>query len=130
MKFFDEDGKVTGSAMWISALFLMIINGFIWIAFSNYGHMTQGMFAALANAIVGLYALQFPKYFRRLWFWIAISSLILFYLIIAFLMPSGLPKDTPTSLFLWPFALATIGIDFIIIRIFSIFSEFPRVYFY
>ena len=117
MKIFDEDGKVAQSAMWIATLLLMLSNALIWWAYAEFGYMEQGMFAAVANAVLGIYTLQFPRYFRRIWFYITIFFLFLFYLSSAFVMPAGLPKNVPTSLFLWPFALATIGMDMLVVKL-------------
>lgn len=116
--FLGKDGKVTGPAMWSAALLLMLANALIWWLYASYGYMEQGMFAAVANSILGVQALQFPKHFKSLWFYIALIFLSLSYFSFAFLMPASLPKGVPTSLFVWPVALVTIGINALIIKIF------------
>jgi hypothetical protein len=119
MKIFNKDGKISESLTWISVFSLMIIGAPIWVLYDHFGYMTQGMFAVVSNCILWLYALQFPQYFKQRWFYITLIFLSIFYFTFAFLMPGNLPKNSPTSLFLWPFALVTIGIDRLVIRFFA-----------
>jgi hypothetical protein len=119
LQIYDKNGKLSQSAMWLSVFALMIISAPIWIVYDHFGYMTQGMFAVVSNAILWLYALQFPQYLKRPWFYVILVCLSIFYFTAGFLMPGGLPKNSPTSFFLWPFALVTIGIDRLVIKFFA-----------
>jgi hypothetical protein len=119
VQIFDENGKISEPGMWLSFFALMITSAQIWVLYDHFGYMTQGMFAVLSNAIFWLYALQFPQYFKRRWFFVILICLSILYFASAFLMPDSLPKNSPTSLFLWPFALVTIGIDRLVIKFFA-----------
>ena len=119
MQIFDGNGKLSEWAMWLSVFALMIISAPIWVIYDHFGYMTQGMFAVLSNAILWLYALQFSQYLKRKWFYIILICLSIFYFTVGLLLPSSLPKNTPTSLFLWPVALVTIGIDRLVIKFFA-----------
>jgi hypothetical protein len=117
LKIFDDDGKITQATAWIAGLLLMLMTAPIWWIFAQYGRMTQGMFAAVSNAVLGLQALQYPRYFKAKWLYVLLLVLSISYILLSLLMPNSLPKNTPTSFFLWPFVLITIGINHFMIKI-------------
>lgn len=75
------------------------------------------IFGCLSVCILIIYGLQFPAYFKRRWFHAYLIVLSLFYFGVAFLLPNELPRHSPTSFILWPFALVTIALDAIVLRV-------------
>lgn len=119
MQMIDSDGKFSASAMWLAGLGLSLIFSPVWWLFAHYDRMTQGMFAALADVVLWLYALQFPSFLKRISFYGLLLLVTGIYTAGALLMPDHLPKDSPTSVILWPFTLATIGFDHVAIRLWA-----------
>lgn len=104
------------NAMWLAGLMLSLVFAPIWWLFARYGSMTQGMFAAVPNIILWLYALQFQKYLRKKWFYGVLFSISCFYVILALFLPERLPQNIATSVVLWPFVIISIGIDHLILK--------------
>ena len=118
MNIFDGKGNVSAPLIWATAAALFCLSlPVIWI-YGSYGYQLEGIFACLSVSVLVIYALQFPKYLKRPWLYAYVTMLSAFYFLAALLLPGALPKNTPTSAFLWPFALVTIGIDFLVLRIF------------
>jgi hypothetical protein len=118
MNVFDEKGNVSPPLIWAAAATLFGLSlPVIWL-YASYGYQLEGVFSCLSTSILVIYALQFPKYLKRPWLYAYIAVLTLFYMWAALLLPGSLPKGAPTSAFLWPLAFVTIGIDFVMLRIF------------
>jgi hypothetical protein len=119
MNFLDAKGKIT--LFWLSVLLAMtfICSLPILWTFDYFDRDAQGIFYCFALNVSLICALQYPVQKIRSWLPYYLLATSVIYLGICCGMPRKLPSNYPTSAFLWPFALVSMGIDFVLIKMFQ-----------
>lgn len=119
----DENYKIKPKWIWIAAAVLFVVSlPVIWL-YESFGRQTEGVFGCAAVSVMIIYALQYPLYIRRFWYYVYMVVLGILYLTVALLLPNEIPTNMPTSVFLWPFVLFTVGIDWLVMRLFLLLFE-------
>ena len=112
-------GKIEDRYLWLIAGTLFAASlPVIWL-YASFDRQAQGILCCLSVSVLIVYALQFPQHLGKWWLYVYVATLVVCYVAVSFVLPNELPRKTPTSFALWPFALISIAVDALMLRAFS-----------